>query len=336
MKALVTGANGFLGTHVVAALMARGHQVRACVRPAASVSELNRLGVTDIFRADLRTTRDLTPAFNGIDVLVHLAAAVSGGEDEMFASTVVGTERLLEAMSRTTCRRVVLASSFSVYHWSVINGTLDEQSPVTTPPALYGRDKYSIAKTWQERVTRRFADEHKWDLVVLRPGFIWGRGKAELAAFGQQIGNVQVVIGPTSRIPMTHVENCADFFALAAADARASGQTFNVVDGPGERIWSFVGEYLRGEAVRRLRVPVPYWPVYQLTNLMYVGVFKRNPKLPVTLIPVCVESRLKPLRFTNRKAAEVLGWKPPLSHRQCLDRTFGPLSAQVPATPVTT
>ena len=135
---------------------------------------------------------------------------------------------------------------------------------------------------------------------------------------------------------MTHVENCADFFALAAADVRANGQTFNVVDGPGERIWSFVGEYLRGEGIRRLRVPVPYWPVYQLTNLMYVYLFKRNPKLPVTLIPVCVESRLKPLRFTNRKAVEMLGWTPPLSHRECLDKTFGPVSAPIPATPATT
>ncbi|MEQ1911177.1 MAG: NAD(P)-dependent oxidoreductase, partial [Vicinamibacterales bacterium] len=81
-----------------------------------------------------------------------------------------------------------------------------------------------------------------------------------------------------------------------------------------------------------------YWPVYQLTNLMYVWLFKRNPKLPVTLIPVCVESRLKPLRFTNRKAVEMLGWKPPLSHRECLDKTFGPVGASAPtlSTPATT
>lgn len=324
MRALVTGANGFLGTHVVSALLARGHQVRACVRPAAKVDELTALGVTDVFRADLRTTPDLAPAFAGVDILIHLAAAVSGGEDEMFASTVVGTERLLTAMSQTSCRRVLLASSFSVYHWNIISGTLDEQSPVTTPPALYGRDKYSIAKTWQEKITRRFADEHTWDLTVLRPGFIWGRDKAELAAFGQQIGNVQVVIGPTTHIPMTHVENCADFFVRAAEDPRAVGQTFNVVDGPGERIWSFVGEYLKGEGIKRLRVPVPYWPVYQFVNLMFIRVFKRNPKLPVTLIPACFESRLKPVHFTNRKAVDVLGWKPPLTHQQCLARTFGP------------
>jgi 2-alkyl-3-oxoalkanoate reductase len=324
VRVLVTGANGFLGTHVVASLIARGHQVRALVRPEAAIDALSALGVTDVFRADLRTTRDLALAFADVDLLVHLAAAVSGGEDAQFASTVVGTERLLEAMSLTTCRRLLLASSFSVYDWALINGTLDEQSPVATPPGLYGRDKYAIAKTWQERVTRRCAQKHDWDLIVLRPGFIWGRGHADLAAFGQQIGPVQIVIGPMSRIPMTHVENCADFFALAAGDPRAGGQTFNVVDGKGERVWTFLGEYLAGERIERLRVPVPYWPVYYGVKLLFERLFRRNPKLPGILIPAHFEARMKPLTFTNRKAAEVLGWQPPLAYRACLARTFGP------------
>ena len=44
------------------------------------------------------------------------------------------------------------------------------------------------AKWWQERVTRRFAGQHGWDLTVLRPGFIWGRDHGYLAALGQQSG----------------------------------------------------------------------------------------------------------------------------------------------------
>src|SRR5262249_46283352 len=114
VKALVTGANGFLGVHVASALLARGHEVRALIRPAANSDDLIVRGITDTVRADLRSSRDLEKAFEGVDVLVHLAAAVTGGEDAQFASTVVGTERLLGAMARTSCRRIVLASSFSV------------------------------------------------------------------------------------------------------------------------------------------------------------------------------------------------------------------------------
>lgn len=326
MKALVTGANGFLGRHVVSALLARGHAVRALVRPAARVDDLGWPAAVETFRADLRNSRDLAQAFSGVDVLVHLAAAVTGGEDAQFAATVGGTERLLGAMAGTACRRVVLASSFSVYDWSNIHRTLDENSPLEPVPDLYERDGYSIAKSWQERVTRRFAEKHGWDLTVLRPGFIWGRDHGYFAALGQQMGKVHLVIGPFSRVPVTHVENCADLFALAAEDPRARGQTFNVVDNEGERIWSYLGTYLRGSGQRGFRIPIPYRLAYLIVRAAYATVFRRNPKLPHIFVPCRFESRLKPLRYSNRRAREVLGWTPRLDFDACLSRTYGALS----------
>jgi UDP-glucose 4-epimerase len=331
MKVLVSGANGFLGRHVVAALLARGHQVRAMVRPAAATDELGWPASVELFRADLRVTSDLVPAFAGVDVLVHLAAAIAGGQDAQFAATVVGTERLLDAMSRTGCTRLVLASSFSVYDWSGIGRVLDEDSPLEPIPDLYDRDGYSIAKSWQERVTRQCAAKHGWDLTVLRPGFIWGRDHAYLAALGLQMGKVHLLIGPLSRMPMTHVENCADLFAVAASDPRARGRTFNVVDGKGERIWSFLGEYLRGTGQFGIPIPIPYAFVHCLVRLAFATVFRRNNNLPQILIPCRFESRLKPLTYTNQRATEILGWMPPLDFRECLARSFGPVSGVRPA-----
>jgi UDP-glucose 4-epimerase len=333
VKVLVTGANGFLGRHVVAALRARGHQVRALVRPAARLEALGWPAEVQVVRADLRTARDLEPAFYGVDVLVHLAAAMSGGDEAQFAGTVVGTERLLAAMAATTCRRVVLASSFSVYDWSAIRNTLDERSPVEPPPELYERDGYSIAKSWQERVTRRLARRHGWGLTVLRPGFIWGRDHAYVSALGIRVGRFHVVIGPRSRCPLTHVENCADLFALAAADPRAVGETFNVVDGEGERIWGFLGAYLRGSGERGTRIPVPYALAFGLVRLAYATVFAGSSKLPQILVPCRFESRLKPLRYTNRHAREILGWRPPLDLAECLARTFGGPGPAAPGGP---
>src|SRR6185369_6675413 len=130
MRALVTGANGFLGRHVVTALLARGIEVRAMVRPATRLDALGWSSSVEIFRADLRTSRDLPRAFEDVDVLIHLAAVVSGGEDAQFAGTVAGTERLLDAMATVACRRLVLCSSFSVYNYSAVRGTLDEDSPL--------------------------------------------------------------------------------------------------------------------------------------------------------------------------------------------------------------
>jgi 2-alkyl-3-oxoalkanoate reductase len=225
-------------------------------------------------------------------------------------------------MSRTACRRLVLASSFAVYDWSAIRGTLDEDSPLEPVPDLYERDGYTIAKSWQERITRRAAAQHGFDLTVLRPGFIWGRDHGDLAALQIPIGKAHVVIGPFSHLPLTHVENCADLFVLAAQDPRAKGQTFNVVDGPGPRIWSQLGDHLRGTSAGGVRIPVPYWLAFTIVRTAYATVFRRNPKLPHVLVPCRFESRLKPLRFTNRRALERLGWTPPLDHRTCLERTY--------------
>jgi UDP-glucose 4-epimerase len=323
MKALVTGASGFLGQHVVRALLARDIKVRAMVRPAASLDQLDWTSSVEIFRADLRTSRDLANAFEGIDVVIHLAAVVSGGEDAQFAGTVAGTERLLDAMATTSCRRLVLCSSFSVYDFSSVHRVLDENSPLHRVPDVYARDGYTIAKWWQERVTRRYAEQQGWDLTVLRPGFIWGPGHGYLAALGQQVGRHHLVIGPMTRIPMTHVENCAHVFAIAATDARARGQTLNVVDGPGVRIWQYLSDYMRGSGERGLRLPVPYWLGIAVVRLAYATIFRSATKVPSILIPQRLESRLKPLYFENRKLRETLGWTPPLDYARCLERTYG-------------
>jgi NAD(P)-dependent dehydrogenase (short-subunit alcohol dehydrogenase family) len=76
MKVLVTGANVFLGRHVVSALLARGY--RAMVRPAVRLETLGWPSSVEILRADLRTSRELRSAFEGVDVLLHLAAVVTG------------------------------------------------------------------------------------------------------------------------------------------------------------------------------------------------------------------------------------------------------------------
>ena len=262
-------------------------------------------------------------------MLVHLAAVVSGGEDAQFAGTVTGTERLLSAMADCHVPAAGLASSFSVYDWSEIHGTLDESSPTEPAPDLYERDSYSIAKSWQERITRRFAQKHAWDLTVLRPGYIWGRDHAYVAALGQRIGSVHLVVGPLLRVPFTHVENCADLFALAVEDPRARGETFNVVDSEGERVWTYLGSHLRSTGQRALRIPVPWRLAFTLIRLAYATVFRRNPKLPHVLVPCRFESRLKPLRYTNRRARELLGWRPPLDFRTCLSRTYGVAPAPV-------
>lgn len=322
MKVLVTGAGGFLGQRLVAALLRDGHAVRALLRQNAPFDSMPGSAAVETFRADLTTTEDLSPAFEGVDVLVHLAAAVAGDERLMYAASVAGTERLLAAMAKSNCRRIVLASTFAVYDWYGTKSVLDEDSPLEADSRLDLRGAYPKTKYHQERVTRRMAAEFGWDLTVLRPGYIWGRGRPDIESCSVAIGRLHLVIGPATRLPLTHVENCADLFAKAATDPRAIGKTFNVVDGPGEKIWTYVGDHLRLSGEGGVRVPISYILTSSAVRVLYAAGLNRRASLPNLLVPRRFEARLKPLIFSNRRVHEQLGWQPRLSYADCMRLTY--------------
>ena len=98
----------------------------------------------------------------------------------------------------------------------------------------------------------------------------------------------------------------------------------NVVDGPGERIWTYLSDYIRGSGQPGWRLPVPYWLAIWMVRLAFATVFRRATKVPSILTPRRLEAMLKPLRFENRRLREILGWTPPLDYQQCLVRTYGP------------
>jgi nucleoside-diphosphate-sugar epimerase len=321
---LVTGAAGFLGRAVVAALLDRGHQVRVVLRASTRAEELPWHGRVEVFRADLRSHPSLQEAFEGVDAVVHLAAAMSGGESAMFSGTVTSTERLLDAMALTPVRRLVVASSYAVYGWGKIHGRLDESSPVEDD--LYSRDAYAVAKVWQERVCRRRSTQYGWDLTVLRPGYVWGPGGEWVYGLGIRAGPVLAVVAPRARLPLTHVRNCADCFAAVVDDERSFGETYNVVDGHPISTWEYAGHYLRWVGGTGRRLPLPYAAGLGMARAvsLAVGAAARRPtRLPSLFVPSGFEARFKPLVHSNTKLAAELGWHPPVTAAACLAQTFG-------------
>jgi len=321
MKVLVSGGGGFLGRAVVDRLLERGHEVRAIVRPSSPRPSWP--DTVEVFRADLRVQEDLVSAFDGIDAVLHLAAATSGNEDTQFASTVVATERFLEAMAKSAVKRLIHVSSLVVYDWSKASPCMDEKTPLEDNPYTMG--PYTIAKIWQERVVSRFAKAQSWDLTIVRPGFIWGAGHAQIAGMGRQFGRVYLLFGPFTRLPLCHVDNCADCLVTAAESPAASGEIFNIIDGDDIRVWRYVKEYARRTGQRGFMLPVPYrvgLGIAQLAALVSRTLFGSKGKLPSLLTPRRFESQFKPIRFSNRRVASILNWTPRLSFKECLDASF--------------
>jgi UDP-glucose 4-epimerase len=311
VKALVTGGNGFLGRHVVAALREAGASVRV-------LDLVRRDGPPEVeqLTVDLLASNELEAAFAGIDVLVHLAASTRGPDAEMIHNTVEGSRRLFEAMARTATSRVVLASSFSVYDWSKVGASLDEDAPTLDPTTLGAYDGYAQAKTLQERLARELAARHGWTLTVLRPAVLWGAGVWGEFLIGARLGPVQTVIAPRTPIRLVYVENAADAFARAAARNDGGERIVNLIDPPAVSTWRYAG--IVGRHRGGLRLPLPY--LLGMLGARLAAVFLRGSTLPYLLQPLRFEALHKPVQVASERARGALGWAPRYRFDEALAR----------------
>jgi UDP-glucose 4-epimerase len=303
----------------VAELARRGHEVRALARPSsASTASGGRTPGGRPRRPD--GARGPGDAFAGIDVLIHLAAALTGTPAEQHAVTV-GDRTPAGRHGRVLDPQARGLSSLSVYDWSATRAC-STSLPLEQRPGRRGG--YAAAKIEQERLVRRRAAERGWDLTVLRPGFIWGRDHAYLPCLGVRAGPLHLVIGPGSRLPLTHVENCASMCAEAAENPPRRRPDLNVIDDDESRAWGYLGEHLRRSGQGGVRVPVPYGLALAGSRFADATLGRVVRRLPGLLVPDQFRARFKPLRFSDRKAREVLGWRPPLGREECLRRTYDP------------
>jgi nucleoside-diphosphate-sugar epimerase len=220
MKALVTGAGGFLGAWLVRALVDRGWAVRALIRPGSPVHELAGLGVEER-RGDVTDPASLPAAVEGCDVVFHLAGVRRGTRREDFlAVNAGGTRHLLEACGAHApgLRRFVLAGSLTASGPSASGRR--EEDPLE-PVEWYGESKAEaerIALSWRDRLP----------VTVARPPRITGPGDRDslflyrLARTGLTVG----VAGAPRPLSFVDVEDCTRGMVLLAERPEAVGEPF--------------------------------------------------------------------------------------------------------------
>jgi nucleoside-diphosphate-sugar epimerase len=321
MKVLVTGANGFLGNHVVKRLLARGTDklsIRCLVRKGSDLNGLDE-GQVDIFRGSLNDEAILAGMLDEIDTVIHLAASMGGSPMGMFTETVVSTENLVNAIKRSSVSRIVFCSSFSVYGASELSDgdVFDEHCPIEKNPAQ--RDAYAWCKYYQERWLREnIADQ---ELVILRPGVIYGEGKGLLSPrLGMTLPGLPVFlkIGGRARMPLTHVKNCADAFALATLKEGLNTQIFNVVDDECPTQNEYLALYQRIIAPIPRKVPVPYMVFWLMSfSFDYLHKFSGG-NFPGIFSVYKVRSMYRRFQYSNSKIKTTLGWVPEVSLREGL------------------
>lgn len=327
MRVLVTGAAGFLGRAVAAAAARAGHQVVAMVRPASAGEPAP--GVEQL-AGDLRQVGPWADALGEVEAVVHCAAAF-GDLPSQLAGTVLATENLLAALP-SGARRFVHVSSLSVYDFDAprLGGALDETTRLEPDPLR--RDAYTQTKLLQERLVREHAARAGIELVVVRPGAIYGPGKDWDSGTGLRAGSFDLIFAPFSRMRLIHVDNCADAIVAALTAPAAEPLTVNLFDPEQPTHWRFHSLMRRAGVAAGRGVPVPYWMVLGLGHAAKLAgrlFFKGRARLPELLDPPRQRVRWRPLRYPDARAQAALGWRPRLTLAQGIATIAGPPSAPV-------
>lgn len=228
---LVTGATGFVGSHVAQRAREQGRATRALVRASSDTKLLEEWGV-ELVVGDFFDHDALKRATAGVSTIVHCAAKVGdwGPIEDYRAINVRGLEHLLlEAEAAGTLKRFVQISSLGVYEGRDHFGT-DE----TEPPTTTGMDGYTLTKAEAERLVLDHVRDHGLPATVLRPGFIYGpRDQTVLPPLIERlkVGQVKFFGTGDQLLNNTFVGNLVDAIFLTLEKPETIGEVFNITDG---------------------------------------------------------------------------------------------------------
>jgi nucleoside-diphosphate-sugar epimerase len=235
LKAFVTGGTGFLGRRIVRRLLERGDEVLMLARDPAKAAEAERLGAR-IVVGDLADVDAFAHQLAGCDVVYHAGARVvsHGDWDEFLKSTVLATEKLIDASLAAGVKRFVHVSSLGIFEIDHDGMTVNENTDYDHNPRLRGNSTRS--KIDADRIACASARAGK-PVVVVRPGRIYGHDHPQQPLFfgrvKKRFGSWLVVVSkPSYLTPISYVENAADAVIAAGTAPGVEGQIFNVIDDP--------------------------------------------------------------------------------------------------------
>ncbi|MER2598924.1 MAG: GDP-mannose 4,6-dehydratase [Caldilineales bacterium] len=303
---LVTGAGGFIGSHLMERLIDEGAQVRAFIR-YTSRADLGLLGLLpkdklaalEVISGDLRDVEAVRAAVKGTDTIFHLGALIAIPYSyvhprEVIEVNVLGTTNVLMAARDYAVRRMVHTSTSEVY------GTA-RYTPIDEAHPLQGQSPYSASKIGADKIVESFVRSFELPVATLRPFNTYGPRQSARAVIPTIITQAltldEVRLGAlTPQRDLSYVTDTVDGFVRMATHDAAIGQEVNI----GADATISIGELAQ----------------------KILGIIGRD--LPI----VSDEQRMRPagsevlrLWADNRKAGQLIGWRPQVSLDAGLART---------------
>lgn len=258
-KIFVTGANGFIGTHLCAHLLERGDEVIGMVRETSDISALAPLfrehgDQLRLVVGDLRDPDSLDGALHEVDYVYHLAAVVMGTSEEEFrASNVEGTRNLLDVLERDRkpeFRRLLFTSSLAAAGPSPDGSPIDESHP-PRPVSWYGASKRDAELLVVERAATL-------PVTVIRPVAVYGERERDISrgTFPAVKAGLSPRIGLGAKtVSVIYVGDLVDGMIAAAESENTRGRTYFLADAKAYKQSEFIGA-MADAMGRTIRIPL--------------------------------------------------------------------------------
>lgn len=258
MRALITGATGFIGSHLAEELHNRGFQLRFFIRKSSNLKWIRHLPAELIY-GDFFDNEALKKSVADVDYIFHVAGVTKAKtKEEYFRGNHIATKNLLNTVLTTqpNLKRFVHISSQTVTGPSLDDKPVDEQTP------LYPITTYGISKMEAEKECLKVMD--KFPITIIRPPTVYGPRDTDVFEFFNTISKgLQPVVGFGKKfVSMIHVRDLVEGIILAGEHPKGIGETYFIAN---ERYyhWQEVGDLTAIILNKRvLLVHIPEFVVY--------------------------------------------------------------------------
>ncbi|HDP81100.1 MAG TPA: NAD-dependent epimerase/dehydratase family protein [Spirochaetes bacterium] len=312
-KVLITGATGFIGSHLVDANLKKKHKVRVLVYPGDSDEGSLKGKNVEIFHGDVREYPAMEKACEGIDIVFHCAAVVTDWAPwSLFREvTVKGTENMCRAALGAKVKRFVDISTNDVFGIDEKN-VMDESFPLRP-----WKEPYPDTKIEAEHISWAY---HRKGLPVtmVYPCWVFGPGdKTFVPLIADAIIKRELIFWRKNVIVWpAYIDNLVDLLMLIAEDDRAVGNGYLVHDGESITFQEFCADIAKSLGVPPIKTHIPYFLAYGAAWIMELVWKLLRKKTRPLLTTYTVKNLGSRFRFTIEKAERELGWKPKVSFRK--------------------
>jgi nucleoside-diphosphate-sugar epimerase len=266
MKALVTGANGFLGSYIVQLLLKKGHEVTAMTRRK---DELQRQSDLRVANGDMRNVDGLLEAFQGQEVVFHTASVsgIWGSWKHFHSNNTIGTRNVVAACQQTGVKKLIYTSSPSV--------TFSGEDQINVNESVGYSKKwlchYPHSKALAEQSVLQATEDSPLLTCALRPHLIWGPGDRHLIPrlLDRARQKKLIRVGPgTNQIDMIYVENAAMAHLQACEalkeESPVRGSAYFISQDEPVNCWGWINEILQLAGLPRVKRSISFKTAYRL------------------------------------------------------------------------